>query len=215
MTPHSTEAQLRAENVELRARLEEAEETLRALSSGEDSLANVRGTDGEGAGVHGVGRDITERRQAADALSGSQKFARRVLDNLYAFVGVMTADGTLTDTNRAPLEAAGIPASEVLGKKFWDCYWWNYSPEIQAQLRAACERAAGGEVVRYDVPVRMAGDTRVWIDFQIAPLRDPEGRITHLIPSALDITVRRAAEEKLRASEERFRAAVGAVSDII
>jgi len=53
------------------------------------------------------------------------------------------------------------------------------------------------------VPVRMAGDTRNWIDFQVAPLRDTEGRITHLIPSAMDIAVRRATEEKLRASDER------------
>ena len=145
-----------------------------------------------------------------DALRESQQFTRRVLDNLFAFVGVMTLDGTLTEVNRAPLEAAGIPANEVLGKKFWDCYWWSYSPETQAQLRDACERAAAGEVVRYDVLVRMAGDMRVWIDFQVAPLRDTAGRITHLIPSAMEIAVRRAAEEKLRANEERMRLATEA-----
>ncbi len=159
-----------------------------------DSQGGIR----EWVGVH---TDISESKQAEDMLRESQQFTRRVLDNLFAFVGVLTTDGTLTDANRAPLEAAGIPASEVLGKKFWDCYWWNYSAEIQSQLRIACERAASGEIVRYDVPVRMAGDTRVWIDFQIAPLRDTEGQITHLIPSAMEIDVRRAAEEKLRASE--------------
>ena len=163
----------------------------------------------------GTASDVTARKQAEHAILESQQFTRRVLDNLFAFVAVTAADGTLIDVNRAPLEAAGMPASEVLGKKFWDCYWWSYAPEIQAQLRDACERAAAGEAVRYDVPVRMEGDKRMWIDFQVAPLRDTEGRITHLIPSAMDLTVRRAAEERLRASEARFRAAVGAVSDII
>ena len=163
----------------------------------------------------GTNTDIDEVKRGEEALRESQQFIRRVLDNLLAFVGVMTVDGTLIEANRAPLEAAAIPDSEVLGKKLWDCYWWSYSPEIQAQLRDACGRAAGGEVVRYDVPVRMAGDTRVWIDFQVAPLRDTKGRITHLIPSALEIAVRRAAEESLRESQERFRAAVDAVSDII
>jgi len=175
-------------------------------------VRNFPTTDG---GVATLFQDITERKQAEQALRESQQFTRSVLDNLFAFVAVTAADGTLIDVNRAPLEAAGMPASEVLGKKFWDCYWWSYSAEIQAQLRNACERAAGGEVVRYDVPVRMAGDKRMWIDFQVAPLRNTQGRITHLIPSAMDITVRRAAEEKLRASEERFRVAIGAVSDII
>jgi len=171
---------------------------------------------GEVMGFGGVVEDITARRQAEDALRESHQFTQRVLDNnLSAFIGVTTADGTVTYANRAPLEAAGIPASEVLGEKFWDCYWWSYSPEIQAQLREACERAAGGEVVRYDVPVRMAGDTRMWIDFQVAPLRDTEGRITHLLPSATEIEVRRAAEEKLRESEGRFRALTTASSEVV
>jgi len=164
--------------------------------------------DGAG-GVLGFGvivEDITARKQTEDALRESEQFTRRVLDNnLAAFVGVLTVDGTVTYANPAPLEAAGIPASEVLGKKFWDCYWWSYSREIQTQLREACERAASGEIVRYDVAVRMAGDARMWIDFQVAPLRDAEGRITHLIPSAMDISVRIAAEEKLVENESNLQ----------
>ncbi len=149
--------------------------------------------------------DIAARVVAEEALRESQHFIHSVLYNLFAFVGIMTVDGTLTDANLSSLTAAGIPASEVLGKKFWDCYWWSYSPEIQAQLRAACARAANGEVVRYDVPVRMAGDTRVWIDVQGAPLRDTKGRGTQIIPSGLEFGGRHAAEEALRESEERFR----------
>jgi PAS domain S-box-containing protein len=167
------------------------------------SVTALRDASGTPAGYVGVFRDITQRTRAEEAMRESQQFTRSVLENLFAFVGVMTADGTLIYANRAPVEAAGITYTEVLGKKFWDCFWWSYSPEIQVQLRDACERAASGEIVRYDVPVRMAGDIRTWIDFQIAPLRDAQGRITHLIPSAMDIAVRRAAEEKLRASDER------------
>jgi PAS domain S-box-containing protein len=135
------------------------------------------------------------------------QFARRVLDSLFAFVGVLELDGTLIEANRAPLEAAGIGADEVIGKKFWDCYWWSYSPQVQAQLRDAIDRARSGEVVRYEVPVRMAGDSRVWIDFQLAPMRDDTGRITHLVPSALDISDRRLADQALRENEERLRRA--------
>ncbi len=178
-----------------------------------ESWYPVRDGAGEISGFGAVVEEITARKEADDALWESHQFTSRVLDsNLAAFVGVSTADGTLTYANRAPLEAAGISASEVLGKKFWDCYWWNYSPEIQSQLREACERAANGEIVRYDVPVRMAGDTRVWIDFQVAPLRDEDGRITHLIPSAMEITMRRAAEERQRESEARTRLATEATA---
>ena len=160
-------------------------------------------------------RDIADRKEAEAALLESERFTRRVLDNLFAFVGVMSLDGTLVAVNRAPLEAAGIQASDVIGKKFWDCYWWNYSEEVQEQLTGAYERAIRGEAVRYDVPVRMAGDSRMWIDFQLAPLRDDDGRITHLIPSAMDLTARRQAQEALRESEAKFRSIISTAVDAI
>jgi PAS domain S-box-containing protein len=45
------------------------------------------------------------------------------------------------------------------------------------------------------------------LDFQIAPLRDADGRITHLIPSATDVTARIDAEEALAESARRLRLA--------
>jgi len=150
-------------------------------------------------------RDITQRKATELALRLSEEFTRRVLDNLFAFVGVLTPEGILIEANRSPLAAAGISASEVIGKPFWDAYWWSYSPETQASVRAECESAARGETIRRDVPVRMAEGEMKWIDFQIAPLRDSEGRITHLIPSAMDISERKITTEKLRQSEEKLR----------
>ncbi len=135
----------------------------------------------------------------------SEQHLRRVLNNLFAFVGMLEPDGALIDANEAPLRAAGIALDEVRGKKFWDCYWWNYADEVRDRVRDACERAARGETVRYDATVRVAGDSRMTIDFQIAPLRDAEGRITHLIPSGTDITERRRMEEALRSSESFYR----------
>lgn len=149
--------------------------------------------------------DVTEQKRAEQTLLKSQQFTRSVLDNLFAFVGVVTPDGILIEANRAPLEAAGISASEVIGKNFWDCYWWSYSTEVQAQVQDWCRRVARGDVVRCDVQVRMAGDTRVWIDFQLAPLRDADGHITHLIPSGMDVSGRREAQDRLRSREERYR----------
>ncbi|MCK6545751.1 HAMP domain-containing histidine kinase, partial [Myxococcota bacterium] len=155
-----------------------------------------------------VGRRAAEAaivRSEAEAREG-ERFALRVLENLFAFVGVLDVSGTLLAANAAPLSAAGITIDDVRGKKFWDCHWWSWDEGVRAQLRQACARAAAGEVVRYDVSVRMRGDTRMWIDFQIAPLRDDAGRITHLIPSAVDLTARTATEARLRADEAQLRA---------
>ncbi|MDC3955313.1 ATP-binding protein [Polyangium jinanense] len=157
----------------------------------------------------GVIRDITERKLAEAALHESEAHIRRVLDNLFAFVGVLDLEGTVLQCNRAPLEAANITAVDVLGKKFWDCYWWSGLPEAQARIRDAMDRAKRGEVVRFDVTARMAGNSLICVDFQLAPLRDDEGRVTHLLPSGMDITARKRAEnerERLLESERAARA---------
>lgn len=150
---------------------------------------------------------------ASDFGIGREPLTRRVLDSLSAFVGVLECDGTLIEANRLPLEMAGLSPAEVIGQKVWDTYWWNYSTEVQEQLRRACRRALSGEIVRYDVQVRMAGGHLIWIDFQIAPLRDDTGRITHLVPSAMDVTQRKQMEDTLREREARFRALFSAIDE--
>lgn len=164
----------------------------------EVTAAAVRSVTGEIVGISKVHRDVTGLRQADRRL-------RSVLDNLFAFVGVLTPDGTLLEANRAPLEAAGIEAKDVVGKKFWDCYWWSYSRDTQDQLQEACTRALKGELVRYDVQVRIADGRLLWIDFQLAPLVGADGEILNLIPSGIDISERNAAVEALRKSHDTFR----------
>ncbi len=117
----------------------------------------------------------------------------------------MTPDGTLIEANRAPLEAGGLSPEEVLGKPFWDTYWFNHSPQVQEQLKQAIERANRGEASRYDVDVRMAGGVLMTIDFMLVPLRDEAGKVQFLIPSAVDISERKRAEEVLRKQNERLR----------
>lgn len=130
---------------------------------------------------------------------------RRVLDGLFVFVGVLSPEGVLLEANRAPLEAGGLSLEEVRGQPFWDTYWWSHDAEERFWLREAVQRVARGETVRRDVVARMQGDSRMEVDFMMAPLRDEQGRISHLIASGMDISARRASEQALQASEERFR----------
>lgn len=167
------------------------------LAHWEASYLPIASPQGEVLGIYVQAVNLTAKLRAERALEESAKQLRRVLDSLFAFVGVLTPDGVLIEANRAPLEAAGIAAEEVLGKPFWDTYWWNYSDEMQQWLRRACEASAAGQVVREDVVVRMAGDTRMALDFMLVPMRDDHGTITHLIPSAIDISDRLATQKRI------------------
>jgi PAS domain S-box-containing protein len=167
----------------------------------------VRDAEGRIALWFGTHTDVTEQRAAQAALRENEAHLRRVLDNLFVFVAVLSPSGTLLEVNRAPLDAAGLTLADVRGQPFWDCPWWSGDPAVQARLREVCARAAAGEASRYDVELRMAGGTRWTVDFQIAPLRDAAGRVTHLVPSATDVTKRHEAEAALAESETRFRLA--------
>lgn len=146
--------------------------------------------------------DVTDAHRAQRRIESSERFTRRVLDGVLAFVGVLSLDGTLLEANQPAIDAAGLPREAFIGKPFWDAYWWSHDPAVQARLREAVERAGRGEVVRYDVEIRVANEGRLWIDFQLAPLRNSQGEVTHLVPSATDLSQRFA---EARAKDEARR----------
>src|SRR5687768_16627572 len=146
-------------------------------------------------------RDVTDGKESEFALRRSEKQVRNVIDNLFAFVGVLSSEGILLEANRTALNAASLAAEDVIGKDFAETYWWSYSEDVQNQVRNSIKKAAAGESVRYDVNVRVGENKFIPIDFMIAPLYDEDGRITHLIPSGLDLTPRKEAEDALRKSE--------------
>jgi len=170
------------------------------LSEWEASYIPVRRSDGSVGGVYVQAVNLTAKLLAERALRDSEKQVRRVLDSLFAFVGVLAPDGTLLEANRAPLEAAGIEASDVLGRFFWDTFWWSHDPAVQAWSRNACMKAAAGENFRGDVQVRMIGNSRMMLDFMIVPMRDDEGRITNLVASAIDISDRVAYQQRIESA---------------
>lgn len=138
--------------------------------------------------------DVSARKSAEFALAENAERLQRILDNVVAFVGVLSADGVLKEANRPALQAAGINREAAIGKPFWETYWWNFDPGVQDRLRKAIELAAEGESSRYDTMIRVAHDQHRWIDFQLIPLVKADGSIDEIIPSGVDITERKESE---------------------
>lgn len=168
---------------------------------------------GKVAGILATVADVTDSVRVEQIIKESESLLSRVLNNLFTFVCVLTPDGTLVEANATPLHAAQLDINDVKGKKCWECYWWNYAPDVQAQLRRALQQAAEGEVCRYEVAVRMKRGQLVMLDLMLAPLRDESGVITHIIQSGVDISHRLEGERALNESEERFRRVVEAISE--
>ena len=137
------------------------------------------------------------RDKLASAPGAEPGRVSRVAGEVLALIATLAPDGTVTDVNRPALELAALDPEDVIGRRLGACWWWAHDPEAQARLTRALARAAAGETVRYDERARGAPGTLVTIDFQLFPVRDPDGRIVELVASAVDVTERKAVEARL------------------
>ena len=170
----------------------------------ETSGVPVFDSNGEFTGYRGVDRDITERKRTAEALKEREQKFRAIFDQTFQFIGLLAVDGRLIEVNRNALQFAGIRESEVVGEPFWQTPWWTHSSEQQETLRAAIEKAAAGEFLRFETNHLSADGKLHYMDFSLKPVMDESGGVTFLIAEAREITVRRNAEEALRLSESRL-----------
>jgi len=168
----------------------------------EVTISPILGTDGQPARLLAVSRDITAQRSLDLAVRESEARLRSIVDNMAAFVGEMTPDGVLVEANLTALTIGGLQREDVVGKRLEDTWWFAHSPEVQAQIREDIAKALRGERVRHDLDVRAADGTTFPMDFMLAPVADAEGRIVKLIPSGVDISGRKRAEEQIRSVVE-------------
>ena len=158
-----------------------------------------------------IGRDITQQTEFEGQLKDRETFLRRTLDGLSAFAGVLSPEGELINANRTSLEAANLKSEDAIGKPFVELRWWSHSTTVQKQLRAAIQRAATGEVVRYDTTMQMADDSVRDFEYQLTPLRNDEGEVTHIVSSGFDITERKELDTKQRVFGHAFESSLTAM----
>src|SRR5215213_4723499 len=190
-----TEQSLRAENAELRARLEEAEETLRAIRSGEvDALV--------------VGEQIY-MLESADA--ASNRFRGEVLAQVNDVVIAVDNDSRVTYLNQAAERQYGFDASEVLGRRLDEVLQYGWlRPEDEAAAQEALRETGvwrGG-----NIHVKSGGEV-IHVESTVNVLHDGGGAVTGLLAVIRDISARKQAEEALRESEERLRLTMESVTD--
>jgi PAS domain S-box-containing protein len=165
----------------------------------------VRDPDNRPKHIISIVEDITERKQAEEALRENE----RRLASIYNTVGdvifhlAVEPDGQFrfVSVNAAFLSLTGLSLEQVVGKTVNEVI-----PEPSLAMALARYRQAVEEntIVCWeetsDYPTgRLSGEVRV------APIFDDKGACTHLVGSVHDITERRRAEAALRESEERFR----------
>jgi len=128
---------------------------------------------------------------------GQENLYELIFNQTFHFIGVLEPDGTLIHANEAALSFGGLTREDVVGKPFWETYWWQLSNGTQAQLRDAIDRAADGEFVRFEVEVQGADRTAV-IDFSLRPVSNEHDDIVLIVPEGRDISELKEREQQLQ-----------------
>lgn len=153
--------------------------------------------------IAGVGRDITERKQAEEALRRSEMKYRNIFEN--SQVGIFRTrkeDGLILDANHKGAEILGFASAfDLIGKNFTTKLYVNPGdrPRILAELEAK------GEVRNFEVALRRLDGSIVWVLLSIC-LNDEESCLDCVFT---DISERKQQEQALRLIVEGTAAKTG------
>ena len=173
--------------------------------------------EGKIAGIVGVLLDITERKQAEDALQHSRRQLADIIDFFPDATLAVDQNNRVIIWNRAIEKMTGIPATDILGKG-GHVETIPFYGEARPHLTDLVFMNRKDITVRYPHIIRegksfsaevycnaLYNGQGAWVFAKASPLHDPTGRIVGAIESIRDITAQKQAEEALKLSEERYR----------
>ena len=151
-----------------------------------------------------VQKELTERKQIAEALLQSEERFRSVAETASDAIVAADGRGAVVFCNRAAEKIFGYSASEIIGKGLTLIMPERFHEAHRIGLRrvvANGERHVVGKTI--EIPGRRKDGTEFPLEFSLAEGETAEGIFFTGI--LRDITSRRRAEEALRESEERYR----------
>jgi len=155
-----------------------------------------------------VSRDMTASREA-DALSRQASSALAIAAEANAklraffeqganFAALMRSDGDVIEVNLAAIALAGFDMADIIGRKFWECGWWNRSATVSERVKAGLALAASGGRFQEELCYFRADGAERIVDLTLAPVVSADGVTLFVAATGTDITERKLAAEKLR-----------------
>ncbi len=156
--------------------------------------------------VMSVTRDITERKRLEEELRESEERFRDLYEEAPIAYFAASMDSRIQMVNRNAENLLGYGRDKLIGRSVLDLY--ADTPEGKVKAELLNQRILKGEEINgEELEMRRIDGSSVWISLTVQLIKDTQGRFIERRAMAVDITKRKRAEEKLRASEEeRLRA---------
>ena len=157
-----------------------------------------------------VVNDITDRKQAEDALRESEEKYRLIVENQTDLIDQVDLKGTIQFASPSYCRIFGKTEEELLGTSAWHL--------VHKEDREITMKAMEG---LYKPPYRCYVEQRVktkdgwrWCGWASKGVLDDNNNITSFLSVGRDVTERKQADEVLRKSEERYKELAESISDV-
>jgi PAS domain S-box-containing protein len=148
-------------------------------------------------GYRGTDRDITERKQADQALKENQQLLQLVMDNIPQAVFWKDKDLNFLGTNQAFAKDAGMSSpQDLIGKSDFEMPWKEQAELYRADDQQVLE--LGETKLNFEEPHTGPTGVTAWVRTSKIPMRDAIGNIFAVLGMYEDVTERKQAEENLR-----------------
>ncbi|MBW3021729.1 PAS domain S-box protein, partial [Candidatus Woesearchaeota archaeon] len=155
-------------------------------------------------------KDITERKQAEEALRKSEERYKLLINSSYNPITVYDSNGVLLLMNiEAAKQLGGIP-NDFIGKSLGEIH-----PSIaDMAMERISQVIKSGERREFETTMELPSGRRFfWSDFQ--PVRDASGKIFGVQIISYDFTERKMAEKALLTSEQEYQALFEESKDVV
>jgi PAS domain S-box-containing protein len=152
-------------------------------------------------GLIGYFRNITHQKHTEEALRASEERYRRIIETTSEGI-IGTDDGfQITFANKRIADLLGYRLEEVIGK---DIRYFMFEEDMPDILSIRKERVQGLSQ-EFDRRFRRSDGSTLWTHVSTTSLMGEDGQFMGGFAMYTDIRDRKAAEEALRKSEERYR----------
>ena len=162
----------------------------------------LRDPDGDITGILVHGIDVTDRKLAEIELFESRERFQKIVSQAATGVVQMDTEGRIVLVNQKYCDMVGRSEAELVGASVLDV---TAPDSVPVTVDAVRRLAAGESGVVIDKEYLRRDGTLMPATSSVNALRGPAGEFQGLVAIVVDTTEKRAAEERLRASEERYR----------
>lgn len=169
-------------------------------------LAPEFDAEGKVATVLAIGRDITERKFAEQALAASEREFRTLVENVPDNIARHDLQGRYVYFNQQLEKTLGKPVAVLFGKTPLELL--PGSADARAYLDCILAVAQTGISREYEATLPDMGEGQRYHSIQLVAERDAENNVIGVLTLGRDITERKRAERLLHEKDEAIRAVV-------